>query len=395
MAKMKSRERVERALNHQETDRLPIDIGGMHNLTSIHRDAYAELQKHLGFDDPIVLSSVPSQSVIPSEKIRQRFKADCYPLTLCNPYGAETRPQVDPADGSQFYLDEWGIRWRCPKGGFYFDPSVHPLKEPDVDAVLAYPWPDPKNRVRFDGLRIKDRAKEIYENTDYAIVLGTTFSGGVWGAASWLMGMADFMMAMLTDEEMIQCLFDKIVEQHVGQWDLMLGEIGKYATACVMTDDLGAQNGPLFSPEVYRKFIKPAQKKIVDFIKSKADVKVIYHCDGAIDEFLPDIIDIGYDVWNPIQVSAKGMNETARLNRLYGDKICFWGGCCDSQNTLAKQTPEGVREEVRQRILDLGPGGGLIAASVHNVQRGTPVENIVALYDALYEYGTAFCQGRL
>ncbi len=395
MAEMTSRERVERALNHQEMDRIPIDIGGIHNLTTMHRLPYAALQKYLGYDDPIVISYTNSQSVIPSEKIRQRFKVDCYPLTPCAPYGVELTPRIDPNDGAQSYVDAWGIEWRCPKDGYYFDPHKHPLSEPSVEDVLNYPWPDPHDRTRFDALRLKDHAKEVYENTDYAIVLGTSLTGGIFTAAWWLMGLEDFLMAMVAEPEVVEVLIGKLVEHHLGQWDLMLGEIGKYVTAVVMTDDLGGQNGPLFSPEAYRQLIKPAHKKVVDFIKSKADVKTIYHCDGAVDEFLPDIIDIGYDAWNPIQVSAKGMNETARLKKLYGDKLSFWGGACDSQNTLGKSTPEQVREEVRGRIKDLAPGGGLVLASVHNTQPGTPPENIEAMYDAMYEFGTAFYQGKL
>ncbi|MDR2300738.1 MAG: uroporphyrinogen-III decarboxylase [Deltaproteobacteria bacterium] len=393
MAELTSRERVRRALRHEETDRIPIDIGGIYNLTTMHRDAYKNLQAHLGFDDPVVINYVPSQSVTPSERIRKRFKADCYPFSISEPFGAELSPVLDQQSGELSYVNEWQLKWRCPAGGFYFDLAEHPLLGCGLREAENFNWPDPLDRTRLDGLRLKERVKEVYEDTDYAIVIGGPLAGGIYVTAWWMIGLENFFKALIKDKPLVRFLMDRVVDYHIGQWGLLLDEVGEYVDVCVLTDDLGAQNAPLMNPKAYRELIKPAHKKVVDFIKSKTEAKVLYHCDGAIDLFLPDIVEIGFDAWNPIQVSAKGMNETARLKELYGDKLCFWGAACDSQHTLSTGSPKDIRAEVKGRISDLAPGGGLVLASIHNIQRDAPVENIVAFYDSLYEYGRSFYQG--
>lgn len=386
MAKLTSRERIIRALNHQEPDRVPIDIGGISTLTTLHRDAYSKLKEYIGYkNDQITITSKMSQSVLPDEYIRQRFKADCYPLYTTGP-----RPEWvmhKEADGSTWYKDEWGVKWWCPSGGLYFDPVEHPLKGCAIEDLDKYPWPDPRDRRYVEGL--KDKAKDLYENTDYAIVLSGPFYGGIYVPCQWLIGYEDFFLQMMMNPELIQVLLDRIVEYHLCQWDIILDEVGKYVQVVLLSDDLGTQQYPIMRPQLYRELIKPAQAKVANFIKSKADVKIVYHCDGAIREFIPDFIELGFDAWNPIQVSADGMNDTAWLKKEYGDRICFWGGGCDSRTVLSK-SPEEIREEVRMRVNDLAPGGGLILSSIHNIQRDIPAENVMALYDAFYEFGSKF-----
>lgn len=397
MVEMKSRERVERALNHEETDRIPIDIGGISNLTTMHKDAYVKLQKYLGHEgEPITLSSMLSQSVEPDEYVRKRFKADCFPIYTTGPKEYLKKLQTNPEDGSTFFYDEFNVKWKKPAKGLYYDPVENPLKGATLEDMEKFNWPDPRNTVMIDGLG--DRAKEVYENTDYAIVVGGPFNGGIYVPCQWLIGHEDYFKKLMKKKkrEEVDFLMDKIVEYHINQWDLLLDEVGKYASVAVLSDDLGSQISPLIRPSVYRDIIKPAHKKVVDFIKSKVDgIKVVYHCDGAITDFFDDLVDVGYDAWNPIQVSARGIEDTKALKQTIGDKMCFWGGTCDSQGTLSRGTPEQVREEVKARIKDLAPQGGLVLSSVHNIQRDVPIENLVALYDSFYEYGTAYYQGKL
>lgn len=385
MVELKSRERVMRALNHQEADRVPIDIGGMSNLTTLHRNSYKKLQKHFGQNDKLVITSSLSQSVLPGEWVRKRFKADCYPLYITGPTKEQLNPNVDK-DGAKWYMDEWGVKWKCPVGGLYFDPVEPPLQDCTLEDIEKYAWPDPNDRSKLFGL--KDKAKDLYENTDYALVMGGPLYGGIYVPCQYLLGYEEFFIKLLTEPEIVEAVMEKIVEYHIGQWNLILDEVGKYIQVVVLGDDLGTQNAPIMNPKVYREIIKPAQKKVANFIKSKADVKIIYHCDGSIREFLPDFVDIGFDAWNPIQVSAAGMDDTAYLKDKFGKDICFWGGSCDSQTVLSVKTPEDVREEVKRRVNDLAPGGGLVLSSIHNIQEDVPVENIIALYDAFYEFGS-------
>ncbi len=387
MVQMNSRERVKRALNHLESDRVPIDIGGISALTTFHRDAYKKLQAYLGMDNPINLTSMPSQSVFPDESIRQRFKADCYPLTIMAPYGSQLSPKIE-SDGATTYVDKWGVKWRSPKNGLYYDTIGHPLLDCTLDDIEKFKWPDPRDNSRIAGLG--KLAKDLYEGTDYALIMNGPLYGGVYVPCQWLMGFEEFFIKMMLEPKVVEALLDRIVSYHIGQWDLILDEAGKYLEAVVICDDLGTQSSPIMKPSIYRELIKPAHKKIVSFIKSKADVKVIYHSDGAISEFLPDIVDVGFDVLNPLQVSAVGMNDTAQLKNEFGKKLSFWGAGCESQSTLTHGTVADIRAEVEQRVRDLAPGGGLILGSVHNIQRDAPVENVVAFYDALYEFGSKF-----
>lgn len=379
-----SRERVLKALNHEETDRIPIDIGGIHNLTTMHREAYAKLQAYLGHDNEIKISSMLSQSACPDEYVRKRFKADCYPLYLTpEKYGYDLKS--DDLGGS-YYIDEWGIKWRCPIGGYYYDPVGHPLSNCTLGGIEKFNWPDPHDGSKWTGMR--EKAKEIYETTDYAIVVSGPLDGGIYVPCQWLMGYEQFFIKMMTDPEIVEAILDKIVKYHIGQWNIILDEVGEYVQVVVLSDDLGTENEPFMEPRLYREFIKPAQAKVVEFIKSKANVKILYHCDGAVKDFIPDFIDVGFDAWNPVQVSAAGLDDTAELKRLYGDKLCFWGATCESQSVLSKKTPEEIKAEVKRRISDLAGGGGLVLSSIHSIQKDVPIENIIAFYDALYEYGT-------
>lgn len=395
MTEMTSRERVRRALNHQETDRIPIDIGGIHNLTTMHKNAYRKLQDTQGHGgEAIRISSMLSQSVQPDEWVRKRFKADCYPIYTTGPEKYIRLLQDDKERKLTWYKDEFGVTWRCGYDGLYYDPTEPPLKDKSLEEIMEYAWPDPNDHSCMEGLG--ERAGEIYENTDYAIVLGGPFNGGIYVPCQWWMGYEDFFMDMYLDENKVTYLLDKATEYHIRQWDMILNEAGKYADVAVLSDDLGTQIAPIMDPEIYRRLIKPCFKKVIDFIKGKADdIKIVYHCDGAIRQFLPDFIDLGIDAWNPIQVSADGINDTAELKKQVGDKITFWGAACDSQGTLKNGTTEEIREEVKRRIRDLAPGGGLILASVHNIQGDVPVENTTTFYDALYEFGTAYYQGKL
>lgn len=385
MALLSSRERVRRALNHQEPDRVPIDIGGIATQTTFHRDAYKKMQAHLGFNNPMRLVSVPSQAVLPDEYIRKRFRADCYPLTLMNPTDLQFN-LTSESDGATTYVDEWGIKWRSPQNGLYYDVVGHPLLNCSLEAIEKFNWPDPRDNKHI--VNLGRNAKDLYESTEYALIMNGPLYGGIYVPCQWLMGFEEFFIKMMLEPEVVERMLDKIVAYHIGQWDMILDEVGRYIEAVVLCDDLGTLSGPIMNPSIYRRLIKPAHKKIVSFIKSKADVKVIYHCDGAISEFLPDIVEVGFDVLNPIQVSAAGMGDTQKLKNKYGDKLTFWGAGCESQNILTYGSVEEIRDEVQHRVLDLAPAGGLILGSIHNIQKEAPVQNVVAFYDALFEMGS-------
>jgi uroporphyrinogen decarboxylase len=165
-----------------------------------------------------------------------------------------------------------------------------------------------------------------------------------------------------------------------------LDQVGEYLQVFTYWDDLNSQSGWMISPDIYRKIIKPKQRRLVEAIKSKTDAKLFFHGCGAVYDLVPHLIDLGFDIVNPVQVSAAGM-DTKRLKAEYGQDIVFWGGGVDTQHVLPFGSPQEVRDEVRRRIDDLAPGGGFVFAAIHNVQAFVPPENIVAAFDTVLEYG--------
>ena len=179
-----------------------------------------------------------------------------------------------------------------------------------------------------------------------------------------------------------------MTEFHIAQCNAILDTVGPYIQVIVMSDDLGFQDRPMIRTELFREMVKPYYLRIVDSIKSKKpDIKIVFHSDGAIYPFLSEFIDVGLDATNPVQVSCKGMDDTAKLKRDFGEKLTFWGAGIDTQSTFPNGTPKDVRAEVKKRIQDLAPGGGYIFATVHNVQYDVPIQNILACYDTALEFG--------
>ena len=167
--------------------------------------------------------------------------------------------------------------------------------------------------------------------------------------------------------------------------EFVLDEVGDYVDVVSFPEDLGFQDRPFMRPELYRAKVKPYHRRLVEAIKSKTRAKVLIHSDGAVYRLIGDLIDIGVDALNPVQVSARDM-DSARLKAEFGANMSFWGGI-DTHHVLPAGTPEDVREEVKTRIGDLARGGGYVVGPVHNIQAEVPAENIVAMYDSALEYG--------
>lgn len=266
----------------------------------------------------------------------------------------------------------------------YFEPVYYPLREAKVEDIEKYKWPSAPSADQI--AQWKETAKRIREETDYAVV-GDVIGLGIFETAWSLQGLDRFMINIHRRLPLVEALLDKVLEVKLKQYEAYLSAIGPYIDVINLSDDMGTQHGPIVSPELYRKVVKPRQKVLCQSIKEKTNAKIFLHSCGAVSEFIGDFIDVGIDILNPIQVSAKGMGDTAWLKREFGKDIVFWGGGCDSQHILPFSTPEEVEREVRRRIEDLAPGGGFVFAPVHNIQPGVPPENIVALFAAAIRYG--------
>lgn len=374
MAEMTSRERVATALNHKEPDRVPLSIGGSAHKFSNAR--YHLLREHFGLtgDAPQRLTGIaPTYS---DNRLLDILGVDFRYVHLRGiPVPLENRLP----DGS--WIDEWGLRRVLV--GSYYELVGTPLKNATIDDLKTYPWPDPFDPVRTEGLR--EEVLDLYENTSYAITAYRPTLAGVFDTANLLLGMETNLLKMMLDRPFIQALYDKLHEIIMGHYQAQLDIVGPYVQIVEQADDLGTQRDPLISPKLYRELVKPRHAELNRFIKQKApQAKVMLHTDGSVRAFIPDFIEAGFDILNPVQPLAKGMNP-AELKAEFGSEISFLGGV-DVQQAMIGPV-EGVREEVRRRIEELGPGGGYIIAPSHNFQDDTPLENLLAFFEAVREYG--------
>jgi uroporphyrinogen decarboxylase len=371
---MTHRERVLAALNHEEPDRVPRDLGqGV--ATGINVKAYSRLVEHLGLEEQDADSGIDPHSLIafPSEAVLRRFDIDCRMLDI---------PRRAEGLDEDSYRDEWGTLWVRPEGGqFIFKEGPFQEKEPTLAELEAHPWPDPRHPSRIEGLR--EKALQLRQETDYAIFLRLPYAT-VWDCQR-IRGFGEFLEDLAVNPVLAEALMEHALVVEAGIAEFVLEEVGDCIDVVSFPDDLGVQDRLMIGLEMYRRMVKPFHQRIVDAIKSKTDAKIVMHNDGAIFPMIPDIIDMGVDCLNPVQVSARGM-ETDRMKAEFGADLSFWGAI-DTNFALPRGTPEDVRDEVRTRIGDLAPGGGYVVGSVHNIQAEVPPENVVAMFDSAEEYG--------
>lgn len=378
---MTSRQRVEITLNHKEPDRIPIDVGST-EVTSINIHTYKALREYWQMEEKeIKIGSIVQQLAIPHEDFLEKIGCDFRPI-VANLSSTWEFKLIDEGD-SWTFIDEWGAKLKMPKErGFYFDYVEFPLKESTLDALKKFKFPDPNDPARIKGL--KEKAKYLYENTDYALVGSCLFGGGIFEHPARIRGMEDFLIDLTSNIKFANALTEEITQRYIQMYSNFLDEVGPYLSVVTYWDDVTGQSGPLISPQIYRRYIKPKQKRIVETIKKKTSAKVFLHCCGAASCFIPDFIEIGFDILNPVQVSAAHM-DTKRLKKEFGKHVVFWGGI-DTQRILPFGKPKDVEEEVKRRISDLAPESGYIFAAVHNIQANTSPQNLDAMFNAFKRY---------
>lgn len=379
---MTPRERVAAALSHREPDRIPIDLGST-LATSITTAAYLPLRDHLRLPaTAITIFEQTQQLPYLADDVLERFAVDTRPVAL-PPEHAFRPALVD--DGEYWaWTDAWGAKLRMPKvGGLYYDWVEHPLHEVTVQAVRAYRWPEFETAEELALIRAA--AIALRRDTEYALVGAANLGSGVFEQACLMAGMEQFMMAMVLDRPAAELLLDGVTDFLIEEARRYLDQVGPFLDVYQYGDDVATQQSWMISPESYVTLIKPRQRRLFDAIKAKTEAKLMYHGCGAVFDLIPHLIEIGVDVLNPVQVSARGM-DSARLKAAYGRDIVFWGGGVDTQRVLPFGSVDDVRSEVRRRIDDLAPGGGFVFASVHNIQAQVPPENIVAAFDTARGY---------
>jgi len=395
---MTSRERIVAALAHREPDRVPVDLGANES-SGIVAVAYNRLKKHLGISGRTAVYAPLCMTCIVEPSVLDVVGADAMALyiepaqwkgwTLPDGSAAEIpegfiTKNLDGGDTVQI-ADDGTVVSRCPAGGLYFDPVSHPLENAKTreDIDVGRPFFETFDWASYfdEGLdAMAARARTLRNETDYA-VFGNMYLH-MFAAGQALRGFENFMMDLIVDKPLAHHLLGRLVDAYLPRVDRYLDAVGPYVDIVGVNDDLGAQRGPQISPELYREMVKPYQKRLWQYIKSKSGKPLFLHSCGSVYEFIPDFIDCGVDILNPIQTSARDM-DTRRLKREFGNDLVFWGGGCDTQTVLARGTPRQVREEVRRRVDDLAPGGGFVFCQVHNIQADVPVENMLAMYEEL------------
>jgi uroporphyrinogen decarboxylase len=264
----------------------------------------------------------------------------------------------------------------------YMDISHHPLADATVESLANYPFPKGDDPTRFTGVR--EEALRLRKETPYALC--TNIGGVVYEICWYMRGLERWFTDMIENPAFCEALLDRTLAFWMGYYDQFMKEAGDLIDVVMIGDDLGGQSGPLFSPEFYRRIVKPRQKRLVQHIKSLTPAKVWYHTCGSVVPLIPDLIDNGIDILNPVQISAAGMDPKVLKSR-FGDRLVFWGGGIDTQHVLPFASPDEVRKDVQRNLRAFKPNGGYVFNSVHNIQSGVPPQNIVAMFDAAYDYG--------
>jgi uroporphyrinogen decarboxylase len=361
------RERVLRALTRKETDKVPVDLGG--KLSSIALSSYEDLKILLGVEEITNVLDERLQIATIADEILKKYEVDTR-------YIYQNKPKSwDPQWDGDTFVDEWGMVLRKPVNGFYYDyinaPMANCKNKKDIN---SYSWPNVLDMSRNEGSLEKVKALQDQDSPFIITTLKGTFE------MAWaLRGIENFFEDLVVNQSFAEELLDKVLDVQMEIYGPFFEEIAPYLDMVAFTDDVGGQNTLIISPKMYREIIKPRHKKMVEFIKTKANALTAYHTCGSVFELIPDIYEIGVDVLNPIQTSAKDMNIEI-IKSEYGKYLSFWGAI-DVQKTLPFGTEKEVRETVKQTISILGNGGGYLLAPAHNIQAKTPAENIHAVYD--------------
>ena len=395
---MTSRERVLTTLQHKEPDKVPVDFGGMRS-TGLMAIAYNRLKRYLGMKGGETRVYDPTQQLAePEKEILGMFEVDV--VDLNNSFGMRGEKWKDwtlpdgsvgkmPVDSYPVWEnDEWVLkngersRAHMPTGCLYFE-NCNPVLE-HVDTTTQMRKTDWKKYFTDEQLtEFEEKARFLYKNTEYAIMGG--FGGNILECGQEVRGWENFMLDLVGNRSFAEDLMNELVEMHLTNLKGFLQAVGDYIQIIQMGDDMGTQEASQISLEMYRELVKPRHRKIYQYVKEHSRLYVFLHSCGSIYNLIPDLIEIGVDILNPVQTSAGGM-DPARLKREFGSKVTFWGGGCDTQYMLPRARPEEIDKHVRERIGIFAPGGGFVFTQVHNIQADIPPENILAMFNAVKNY---------
>lgn len=378
---MTHRQRLMAALSHEQPDKVPIDFGGTVN-SSIVVEGYQKLKEHFGIDAENRIGQRMTRIVEVDEHILRALDIDTRAVFTGTPL---VENEQEP--GPKSYRDIWGIERIKPEHSFYYDQIHFPLAgKITVSDIMKYPWPDPDNPDIVRGL--KERVRWIRNNTDCAAILRV--SSPFVHTSQYLRGFEDWYCDIALNTRVIEALFDAILEISMQMSKHVLTAVGQEVDVVVCGDDLGDQRRLQISREHYLKYIKPRHAKYFRQIHDLSPAKFHFHTCGSVVSIIEDLIEIGVDALNPVQVAAEGM-DPVELKKTYRGRMAFWGAM-DTQHVLPHGSVDDVKKMVEERIEQMGEGGGYVLSAVHNIQPDVPVENILAMFHHTREYVPSFAK---
>jgi uroporphyrinogen decarboxylase len=411
---MNSRERILASINHKEPDRIPIDLGSTTS-SGISGIAYKRLKQYLSIDKGHTrIYDVVQQQAQPEEEILDRFNIDVinigrafgtedkdwYEIKLSNgdivEFPTWFKPVLEEGGRYNAYSEDGTLIATMPEGATYYDQVYYPyiegypedytnieqaMKKVSWFAFPANPWMYANEPDFWENLRKK--ALELQQNSDRALVIECGCS--LLESGNYLRRMDNFLMDIYTEPDEVERLLDVLVERHLSMLEKVCKAVGDVADIVRFCDDLGTDLAPLMAPEIYRKIFKPRLTMMCDYVKKHSKMHILMHSCGSIYKLIPDLIEAGIEIFNPIQTTANEM-DIVRLKKEFGKDITFWGGGCNTRSILNRATPEEVKDYVKRQIEIMAPGGGFVFNQEHNIMPDVPPENIIAMYDAVQEF---------
>jgi uroporphyrinogen decarboxylase len=411
---MTSRERVLAAIQHREPDGLPVDLGATPS-SGISAIAYHNLKQHLGINSGHTrVYDVVQQLAQPEDDILDRYgidmldigrtfnerDADWYDFQL--PYGPSVQfpnwfhPVKGPDDRWDAFDKDGDRLATMPTGATFFDQTCFPY-------IDGYPTdykdlPRMMGKIHWSGLvhspwdhasepdfweQLRERALVLRQQSNRALIIVAGCNLFEWG--TFLRRIDNFLMDLATDQDNVERLLDALMEQHLATLEKVCQAVGDIADILRFGDDLGTDQGPFMAPKTYRKLFKPRHKILTEYVRQHSQMHTFLHSCGSIYRLMPDLIEAGYEVINPVQTTARDM-EPERLKKEFGKDITFWGGGCDTRHILNNAKPQEVKDHVRKNVEILAPGGGFVFNTIHNIMPDVPPENIESMYSALKDY---------
>lgn len=380
---MTPRERVLAAINHEQPDRVPIVIG-VSNATGIKMQPYQGIKRLIGVEAPDhYLYDWPELGTAEiDEETMLRLRSDVRGVLDLEPEATRTRNRHRPAHSN--CIDSWGSGQVEVKPGDWY-PGVHPLQAATtVEELDAYAgWPDMSDPTRV--AHVRQTAERLAADNRFAI-MATPWLLFPFERAHAMQGLEGFLLNMAMRPDFARELLERIAAHCKQLMGHFLQALGDNVDIIKIGDDLGTEQSLLISPAMYRDLLKPIHADFIRFIKARTKAKIFFHSDGDVAPLIEDLIEIGVDILNPVQTSAGSMSDLVSLKKRFGDNIVFCGAV-DTRRVLPFGSTEDVRQEVRRVIQTLGPGGGYMVAAVHTIMDDVPPENVVAMADAVEEFG--------